>query len=145
MNKELFEKIEYLRANANIGYEEAASLLERYDGDLTRAMIELERGNRLYTNPGHGGGLWDSVYTRGKDGRRDWRKDRNHDAWYRKLLRAKLQITRDGESVAEVPLVVPIATAVFAPYLALAGAVVGGMAGYRVRDPRKPAKDGGET
>ncbi|MDR0397436.1 MAG: hypothetical protein LBH66_09070 [Oscillospiraceae bacterium] len=148
MNKEMFEKIEYLRANANIGYEEASALLERYDGDLTRAMIDLERANRLYTNRAHGVNPWDDAFTRGKDEYRKHHarcKGGDPDAWYRKLLRAKLQITRDGEVAAEVPLLVPVATAIFAPYLTIAGAVVGCLAGYRVRDPRKPSKDGGEA
>ncbi|MDR2657653.1 MAG: DUF4342 domain-containing protein [Oscillospiraceae bacterium] len=149
MNKEQFEKIEYLRANAEIGYEEAAALLERYDGDLTRAMIELERANRLRPAYDHGENPWDNA-AHGKDEKHRHRHEHDHcrhnpDSWFKKLMRAKLQITKDGETVATVPAVVPIVAAVVAPYLAIGGAAVGAVTGYRVKTTQPPEKDGGEN
>ncbi|MDR1262009.1 MAG: DUF4342 domain-containing protein [Oscillospiraceae bacterium] len=146
MNKEQFEKIEYLRANAEIRYEEAAALLERYDGDLTRAMIELERANRLRPAYGHAENPWDNMSARGKDERhRHDHYRHNPNSWFKKLLRAKVQITKDGETVANVPAVVPIIAAVVAPHLSIAGAAVGAVTGYRVKTAQPPEKDGGEN
>jgi len=44
---ERLEKIEYLRGKADVSYQEAADLLDRFEGDVTRALIELERSDRL--------------------------------------------------------------------------------------------------
>ena len=38
--------IEYLRQKANLTYEQAVALLDRNDGDIGRALIELERAAR---------------------------------------------------------------------------------------------------
>ena len=38
-----FEKVERLRANANVSYEEAAAALDACGGDLLDAMILLEK------------------------------------------------------------------------------------------------------
>ncbi|NLY43121.1 MAG: DUF4342 domain-containing protein [Clostridiaceae bacterium] len=42
-----FEKIEELRKRANISYEEAKVLLEKHNGDIVEALIELEKSKRI--------------------------------------------------------------------------------------------------
>ena len=37
------EDVEALRAKSGISYEEAVALLDKYDGDMARALIELEK------------------------------------------------------------------------------------------------------
>ena len=39
--------IEYLRQKANLTYEQAVALLDRNDGDIGRALIELEKSGAL--------------------------------------------------------------------------------------------------
>lgn len=39
--------VETLRDKTGVSYEEAVSLLEKYDGDMTRALIELEKRGEL--------------------------------------------------------------------------------------------------
>ena len=41
------EDVEALRGKAGISYEEAVSLLEKYEGDVARALIELEKRGQL--------------------------------------------------------------------------------------------------
>ena len=41
------EDVETLRSKAGISYEEAVSLLDKYDGDLARALIELEKRGQV--------------------------------------------------------------------------------------------------
>ncbi len=41
------EDIETLRAKAGISYEDAVALLEKYDGDVARALIELEKRGQI--------------------------------------------------------------------------------------------------
>ncbi len=41
------EDVETLRTKASISYEDAVALLDKYDGDLARALIELEKRGQL--------------------------------------------------------------------------------------------------
>ena len=138
MSSELFEKVEYLRENADIGYEEASDLLERFGGDVTKAMIELERANRVRrpADADRGESAWDNMFTRGKEHIRS----AHESNWFRRLMKARMQVTRDGEQVADVPVIAPIVAAVFLPHVAIISAVVGGLAGYRVRGA-EPTKE----
>ena len=45
--KYTLEDVEALRAKTGIGYEEAVTLLDKYDGDMARALIELEKRGEL--------------------------------------------------------------------------------------------------
>ena len=45
--KYTLDDIETLRSKTGVGYEEAVALLEKYDGDITRALVELEKRGRL--------------------------------------------------------------------------------------------------
>ena len=41
------EDVETLRSKAGVSYEDAVSLLDKYDGDVARALIELEKRGQL--------------------------------------------------------------------------------------------------
>ena len=41
------EQVEYLKSKANISYEEAKGLLEKYNGDMLEAVTELERAGKI--------------------------------------------------------------------------------------------------
>jgi len=138
MNKDLFEKVEYLRVNTNIGYEKAAVLLERHGEDLTQAMIELERSNKMSQK----GNPWDNVLTRGKEHVRNFQ---GSDNWFKKLLRAKVQVTRDGKKVADVPVLVPIIAAICMHHVVIAVVFIGGLTGFRVRNPRSTLQSEGSA
>ena len=45
--KYTLEDIETLRAKTGVSYEEAVTLLDKYDGDMARALIELEKRGEL--------------------------------------------------------------------------------------------------
>ena len=47
----MIQNIEYLHEKANVSYEEAMELLQNSNGDVMRAMIELEKQGRLYSQP----------------------------------------------------------------------------------------------
>ena len=41
--KYTLEDVEYIRARADVTYDEAIGLLDAYEGDVVRVMAELER------------------------------------------------------------------------------------------------------
>lgn len=51
MSKFTIEQIDYLREKATISYEEAMETLERFDGDLGRCLVDLERRGRIKPLP----------------------------------------------------------------------------------------------
>lgn len=52
------EQVEKLREHANISYDEAKAALEKADGDILQAIIDLEREGKI--NPPQGGGQYSS-------------------------------------------------------------------------------------
>lgn len=48
MHDDMLRNIEYLREKADVSYEEALSLLEQFDGNVMRVLVELERQGRVY-------------------------------------------------------------------------------------------------
>lgn len=56
MNDDMLRNIEYLREKADVSYEQAAELLTKFDGNVMRVLVELERQGRVYPqgNPNTG-------------------------------------------------------------------------------------------
>ena len=52
------EQVEKLRQRANISYDEARAALEKTDGDILEAIINLEKENRI--SAPEGGGYYSS-------------------------------------------------------------------------------------
>ena len=65
------EDIETLRSKASVSYEDAVALLDKYDGDIARALIELEKSGRLNSAPKETGSGMTDFTARIKD---LWRK-----------------------------------------------------------------------
>lgn len=47
MRKGTIEQIDYLRDKVGMTYEEAVDMLDRFDGDLAKCMVEVERQGRV--------------------------------------------------------------------------------------------------
>ncbi len=54
MNDDTLRNIEYLREKADVTYEEAFNLLTKFDGNVMRVLVELERQGRVYPTGGYG-------------------------------------------------------------------------------------------
>lgn len=82
-----FEKIEELRKRANISYADAEFLLEKHDGDILQALIELERNKKTHPNSDQVSNFIQRVH-----------------GLYRAGNRTKFIITRNGDIVVNVPV-----------------------------------------
>lgn len=141
---ERMEMVEKLRERANISMEEARDILERNQWDMLDAMVELERQGKINAgarttageskaetyetvNPTVTGNAYHEKKKskRGED-ERAWKRLRQA---VRNLLRMGLDnqfvITRDGEEMARVPVLVPICLAVAAFWLTVAALFIG--------------------
>ena len=123
--------IEYLRQKANLTYEQAVALLDRNDGDIGRALIELEKSgalrgeNQSRTAPPRSEpqpqpeacqkSFWDNAVD-----------------LFIKGLRIKLVIEKDRDTLVRLP-VIYLAVGVFmAPYFAILSVVLMFLTGCRV-------------
>ncbi|MDL2318041.1 hypothetical protein LJC74_02940 [Eubacteriales bacterium OttesenSCG-928-A19] len=133
-NNEMLENIEYLREHANISYEEAERLLNESDGNVMRALVELEREGRVYDQAPADGEASDSQRQRSDpldDGVQKAKR------FFSKAMRTHLVIEKNtGDKrakVVDVPAPVAVLGAVAAPWLAVTLAGVGFVTGHTAK------------
>lgn len=105
------EDVETLRAKAGVSYEDAVSLLEKYDGDVARALIELEKRGQLgKESQGEKFDLESAC---------EWIRN----MWHKGLI-TRLVIERKGELLINLPLLIVILMLLLGPYAVLCAAVI---------------------
>lgn len=102
-----FEKIEELRKRANISYEEAKILLEKHQGDMVEALIELEKSKKIHSRADGA----DSFFEKLK-------------GLFIKGNRTKFIVTQRGETVVNVPVNYLILALIFGFHLILFSLVI---------------------
>lgn len=95
-----FEKIEELKKRADISYEEAKALLEKHNGDVVEALIELEKRKKISPQDDHAGRFFSKLKKLFSKG--------NH---------TKFMVTKKGKTVADLPVNYLILALIFAFHL----------------------------
>ncbi len=140
--KYTLDDLETLRAKTGVSYEEAVSLMEKYDGDMTRALIELEKrgqlgdkGIRINVN-GNAADLVQKLWRKGCD--------------------TRLIVERDGETLVNLSVLFMILALLLGWRLVVAAAILALALGCRVKlvragaeeaapaEPEKPAAEAPE-
>lgn len=101
------EDVESLRSKSGVSYEEAIRLLDKYDGDIASALIELEKSGHL--------------------GRSSVSADKISELvtkWWNLGLKNHVLIERKETMLVNVPLIVALLMAVCAPKATLVAAVL---------------------
>ena len=119
------QDIETLRSRADISYEDAQSLLDKYDGDVTRALIELEKRGEL------GKGLHISVNQKTTD---------TVKSWWRRGLETRLRVEKGETAYVDLPAIVWIVTLLLGWKAVVAGAVLALICGCRLKLVRPEAE-----
>lgn len=121
------EDIELIRSKSGISYQEALSLLEYHNGNVARALVDLERNGRI--NPQAARSSTASSTPAGaqkKSGAKSGLMD-----ILTKLYRARLKISKDETPVLNMSALFGIAGLIFAPHLLILGAIVSLVLGYK--------------
>lgn len=105
------EDVETLRSKAGVSYEEAVSLLDKYDGDVTRALIELEKRGQLDANAQSGKFSLEEACA--------WIRD-----WWVKGMKTHLCVERKEKQLACLPVLVLILMLILGPYSMIAAALL---------------------
>ncbi len=104
------EDVETLRSKAGVSYEEAVSLLDKYDGDVARALIELEKRGQV--------GAQKEVKFNAEDAV-EWVKTMWH-----KGMTTRVIIERKGETLINLSVLFLLLMLVLGPYAVIAAVVM---------------------
>ncbi|MDL2317468.1 hypothetical protein LJC74_00045 [Eubacteriales bacterium OttesenSCG-928-A19] len=133
MNDDMLRNIEYLREKADVSYEEASTLLERYDGNVMRVLVELERQGRIYAQDGYG----QTTQKRSTAGQQKSDAREKATGFINKAFQHHVVVeSGSGESkktVADLSAPYVAGAAIIAPHLAAASVALMFISGYRVR------------
>lgn len=145
-----FELVEKLRQKANISYEEAKAALEKTNGDMLEAIINLEKEHRI--KPPEGGGYYNSKNSRnGAENNTHYGNSKGGAGraggasfsemagrffrWCGKLInkanRNSFDIHKDGAKVMSIPVTVVALLLLFMFWLIFPLIVIGLFFGYR--------------
>lgn len=103
------EDVETLRGKAGVSYEEAVSLLDKYDGDVTRALIELEKRGQLGAERKSA-----SFRFTMEDVKRLWRKG----------LNTRIIVERENERLINLSVVFLLLMLILGPYAFVAAVLL---------------------
>lgn len=143
MNNDMLQSIEYLREKADVSYEEAMRLLEKFDGNVMSAIVELEKNGRLYTQGPSTGSRSDCSD--------QWQKDANEarnkaSSFMKKASKTRVIIGKkrengEMETIANVSAPIAAGITICAPYVTLAATALGFASGYQVKVERPDDKE----
>lgn len=115
------EDIELIRRKSGISYQEAVALLDYHNGNVARALVDLERNGRIKpeaeqkttkTSAGHDKSRAMNVISR--------------------LYQARLKVKKDNITILNLSALFSILTLLVSPHLVLIGVIVMLVLGYKV-------------
>lgn len=131
------EDVELLRRKSGISYQEAVSLLDYHNGNVARALVDLERNGRMKPEPEQAESRQESS-TRNHTSSSNSKKNSGHRGRSRfvslinKLYRARVKIFRNSTPVLNLSLLFALVAAMFSPHLLILSVVMVLVLGYRV-------------
>lgn len=142
MNNDMLANIEYLREKADVSYEEAERILEQNEGNVMRALVELERQGRVY---GQTRASDEPVRGRQQDAG-DCDGMNKTKSFLQKAFATRLVVEKnvgDAEPlpVANVPAPFAVVAAFAAPWLVVGTGVAAIVSGHGIRLEKAETKD----
>ena len=113
------EDVEALRSKAGVSYEDAVALLEKYDGDVARALIELEKIGKI-----------------GKDGQTVRFDAEDAVKWIKEMWRkgmvTRVLVERRGVQLVNLPVLCLILMLLLGPYAMICAFVLALVTGCNI-------------
>lgn len=123
------EDIELIRRKSGISYQEAVALLDYHNGNIARALVDLERNGRIKEgaetpkNKQHGF----SATVNGKPVTKSTVMDLVH-----KCFRARVKIRREETVILNISSLFAVLSLLISPHLVILGAILALVLGYKV-------------
>lgn len=118
------EDIELLRRKSGISYQEAVALLDYHNGNVARALIDLERNGRIKPEQDT-----------------DAAQPRSHQAekgrgglsnLVSRLYRFRLKVKKNDTVIVNLSMLFSLLAVVVSPHLVIVGAIIALILGYRI-------------
>lgn len=128
MDSYSIEDIELLRKKSGLSYQEAVALLDYHNGDVARALIDLEKSGRLKDDPSRDNPAAASKTSgSGKEGEF---KEKAINI-FQNLYRKRIKVQKDHTPILNISVLFGAVCLFFAPHITLAGIVLSMILGYR--------------
>ena len=124
------EDIELIRRKSGISYQEAVALLDYHNGNVARALVDLERNGRLKENSSQEApkskqqGF--SATVNGKPVTKSTVMELLH-----KCFRARIKIRREDTPILNISTLFAALTLLISPHLVVVGAIIALVLGYK--------------
>ena len=122
-----FEDVELLRKKSGMTYQEAVALLEYHNGNLAKALIDLEKNGKLQDSRSR-------AKTSAAAGACNTGKPANRGGFgefIRKMYRTRIKIHKGDTAVVNLSVLYALPCLVFAPHITVFGVVAAMILGYR--------------
>ncbi len=122
------EDIELIRKKSGISYQEAVALLDYHNGNVARALVDLERNGRIKSDAAQPKQERTSSGHKGASG---------VAGFFSKLYQFRLKVKKENITIANVSLLFALLTLLISPHLLLAAAIIILVLGYKVSFDKK--------
>lgn len=138
------EDIELIRSKSGITYQEAVSLLDYHNGNVARALVDLERNGRLKPEAAR---QHKAAAPRAKSGAAG--KPSSNRYFFLELLsalyRARIKVRKDETTIINLSALFSILAVIVAPHLVIFGAIISLVLGYKFSFSRSDNAFAGEN
>ena len=123
------EDIELIRRKSGISYQEAVALLDYHNGNVARALVDLERNGRIKAEG-------QQKKAQSTTAKRDTRGISN---FFSRLYQFRLKIKKENIIVANISMLFALLALLVSPHLVLIAAIAILVLGYKVSFNKKDA------
>ncbi len=122
------EDIELIRRKSGISYQEAVALLDYHNGNVARALVDLERNGRIRdeSEVPHAGSTPPSSTGAGKQNNQS-----SLMALINKGYRARIKVHRNDTQILNISLLFALLTLLISPHIAIIGVIASLALGYK--------------
>ena len=132
MERYTIEDVEILRKKSGISYEEAVNLLEYHNGNLARALVDLERNGRI--NPKAEA----QTYQANINGKKV-------NAFFSKLFRFRILVKKGDVTIVNLSVLFMTLTTLISPHLLFLSLLLILVLGYRISFEKNSASFAGDN
>ncbi len=136
------EDIELIRRKSGISYQEAVALLDYHNGNVARALVDLERNGRIDPDA-------DRTYQkpRGAQGGKPGAAGKGNAVidLLTKAYRARIKVSKDATPVLNLSVLFSILSVLISPHLVIIGVIVCLILGYKFSFEKNDADFAGEN
>ena len=129
MDAYTIEDVELLRRKSGMTYQEAVALLEYHNGDLARALIDLEKSGRLKEEKEPERST--AKETSGSSTRKHGETKEKAINFLQKLYQCRVKVHKGDIPVVNLSVIYAGAALLFAPHITITGIIIAMILGYR--------------